>query len=856
MSVAGDTSNNEELTENGDSDDTEESDDNSDIDSQDMDDDDDDDEDDDDDNDVDGDEIESVQEIFIEVMDSEMQTEDVKVKEIVEVKNRSAQTEKKENIEADALRVKVATGLVKEIDCNLANMVVDSLIPLNLVQQDAFKAFCKSLEAKYHLPKVKKLAGEINRRYEEARNVLENEIKETVSVAVTFNSWSTSDERHYCDVMAKFVTNQWNQMSVMLGTCEIDKSRVESITHSLKNIIRDWKLPSTVLVTGLGKPELASVESLRVESVACLGHFIRHLVKDCLNHKNVSDLVEKGRNLIDALHSLSNSRTLRKSQRADLRAMLEFHKLYADEPSKWSTTVDMLSSLADQAETIQDVVKDLNVDDNKISDSLYSDDEANFIKYLVTILSQFKTAVEILTASDTTTAEKRLPTLIKLQKSLAEDEDDLASVLSLKNEIRKRINSLILHNKESLLVSCIVHPQTKQLMFVSPEEMSHAKLLLFDKMTEIIRKNEGGSEKVESKKVDDEMSDGGSKPVTQDRTENVMKDSLKSERNESVDTSVDNDDGKLSEMKGCGGSDKSLAKDSELKTEASKESVDRDAGLAIGESKADAVSDNQAVAAKNGNQETVEDTSANVQAESEKVSEGSESFKSQPNQNGLENLEKKEIVDSEIDSYENNDTDSNENTVNKADNCSVDKPDKDSTKSADDSKNKQYESSNDEGIKEDSDKSANNEKPMTDSERTDLKAKLPSKSDKKSKVDTADWLEDVIGSGKSHKVTPEQKAKVELDLYLAEPAIKTDALDWWKKKQSVFPTVSQVARCFLPIPASGMSLEDVMNLNDDKVDAKRSLIDPNHLDAMLFLNKNKGMLLNKNEGTLNTKEKS
>ena len=827
MSVAGDTSNNEELTENGDSDDTEESDDNSDIDSQDIG---DDDEDDDDDNDVDGDEIESVQEIFIEVMDSEMQTEDVKVKEIVEVKNRSAQTEKKENIEADALRVKLATGLVKEIDCNLANMVVESLIPLNLVQQDAFKAFCKSLEAKYHLPKVKKLAGEISRRYEEARSLLENEIKETISVAVTYNSWSTSDERHFCDVMANFVTNQWNQMSVMLGTCEIDKSRVESITHSLKNVIRDWKLPSAVLVTGLGKPELASLESLRVESVACLGHFIRHLVKDCLNHKNVSDLVEKGRSLIDALHNLSNNRTLRKSQRADLRAMLEFHKLYADEPSKWSTTVDMLSSLADQTETIQDVVKDLNVDDDKISDSLYSDDEANFIKYLVTILSQFKTAVEILTTSDTTTAEKRLPTLIKLQKTLAEDEDDLASVLSLKNEIRKRINSLIMYNKESLLLSCIVHPQTKQLMFVSPEEMSHAKLLLFDKMTEIIRKNEGGSEKVESKKVDDEMSDGGSKPVIQDQTESVIKDSTKSEKNDSTDTYIDNE--------------------SEVKTETAEESVDRDAGLATGESKLDADSDNQTDAAYIAIHDTVEDTSANAQAdnkkktltiqttESENVSKGSESVMSQPNQIDSENLEKKKDVDSEIDSYENNDSESAENSINKTY----------STKSAEDPKNKQNESANDEGIKEDSDKSVNHEKPMTDSERTDSKAKLASKSNKKSVVNTADWLEDVIGSGKSHKVTPEQKAKVELDLYLAEPAIKTDALDWWKKKQSVFPTVSQVARCFLTIPASGVSLEDVMNLNDEKVDAKRSLIDPNHLDAMLFLNKNKGML--------NTKEKS
>ena len=429
LSVAGDTSDNEELTDNDDTSDIEED---SDIDSQDME----------DEDDEEGDENESVQEIFIEVMDSEMQTEDVKIKVDVAVRSRSAQTEHKDNIEADAVRIKLATEMVKEIDSNLANMVIDSLMPLNLVQQDFFKVFCRSLEAKYHLPKVKKLAGEINRRYDEAKGLLENELKETTSVALTHSTWSTVDDRHYCDVMANFVTNQWEQMSVTLGTCEIDKDTVERMAHNLKNMIIDWKLPNTILVTGLCKPELGLFEPLKVETVACLGQFVRHLIKDCLDNKHVSVLIEKGRTLIDALQRLCNSRDLRKSQKADLRAMLEFHKLCLDEPSKWSTTVDMLSSLSDQAETIQDVVKELNIKDDEIDNNLYSDDEVNFIKCLVTILSQFKTAVEILTTSDTTTAEKRLPTLIKLQKSIEEDEDDLASVLSLKSEIRKRISSL------------------------------------------------------------------------------------------------------------------------------------------------------------------------------------------------------------------------------------------------------------------------------------------------------------------------------------------------------------------------------------------------------------------------------
>ena len=407
-----------------------------------------------------------------------------------------------------------------------------------------------------------------------------------------------------------------------------------------------------------------------------------------------------------------------------------------------------------------------------------------------------------------------------------------------------------MHNKESLLLSCIVHPQTKQLMFVSPEEMSHAKLLLFDKMTEIIRMNSCGSEKAEMKKVDEEMSDGGSKPVSQDQIDNDKKDSSKSKTKDSKDTGVDNDIGDGEGNIGSDKTDKALALDSEVKTERAQESsesaleerVNRDAGSAVSDERSGSFSVNVDKC-----ESLVEDMTVIVQTESkteafatqttEKVSESCESNSPLSNQMDTENSEKRKDIQIEIGAPE-----AVENTETKADNGSSDNPHKDDSKSTEDLKDKQNESIINEGIKEDSDKSLKGEKPGTDSQRTDSKSKLSSKTIKKSKVDTADWLEDVIGSGKSHNISPEQKAKVELDLYLAEPAVKTDALDWWKKKQSVFTIVSQVARSFLAIPASGISLEDVLNLNDDTIDAKKSQIDPRHLDALLFLNKNKGLL--------------
>lgn len=100
-----------------------------------------------------------------------------------------------------------------------------------------------------------------------------------------------------------------------------------------------------------------------------------------------------------------------------------------------------------------------------------------------------------------------------------------------------------------------------------------------------------------------------------------------------------------------------------------------------------------------------------------------------------------------------------------------------------------------------------------------------------------DWLDDVICASDDPK-SPEETAKIELNLYMAEPASSKSALTWWQEKQVLYPHIASVAKRVLAIPASSLSAGEIFSL-DRKKDCKSMQIKAEHIDMMMFLKQNK-----------------
>lgn len=65
-----------------------------------------------------------------------------------------------------------------------------------------------------------------------------------------------------------------------------------------------------------------------------------------------------------------------------------------------------------------------------------------------------------------------------------------------------------------------------------------------------------------------------------------------------------------------------------------------------------------------------------------------------------------------------------------------------------------------------------------------------------------------------------------------------DPLIWWKEHQSDFPLLSILASCTLCIPCTSVAAERVFSTAGDIITAKRSALNPEHVDQLLFLHKN------------------
>ena len=101
-----------------------------------------------------------------------------------------------------------------------------------------------------------------------------------------------------------------------------------------------------------------------------------------------------------------------------------------------------------------------------------------------------------------------------------------------------------------------------------------------------------------------------------------------------------------------------------------------------------------------------------------------------------------------------------------------------------------------------------------------------------------EWLQDVIAVDDVIQPTPEDIVNKEYQRYLAEPVSQEDPLNWWKRRESVYPTMAKLAKKYLQIPASSIPSERVFSLAGTIVSKKRASLSPENVDMLIFLKKN------------------
>lgn len=81
--------------------------------------------------------------------------------------------------------------------------------------------------------------------YSEVKDILIDELKETESVALTTDSWTSRACESYVTITVHFMQSDWNMKSYVLQTRHLDVSHPGlNIGNALMESITEWKLPT------------------------------------------------------------------------------------------------------------------------------------------------------------------------------------------------------------------------------------------------------------------------------------------------------------------------------------------------------------------------------------------------------------------------------------------------------------------------------------------------------------------------------------------------------------------------------------------------------------------------------------
>lgn len=90
------------------------------------------------------------------------------------------------------------------------------------------------------------------------------------------------------------------------------------------------------------------------------------------------------------------------------------------------------------------------------------------------------------------------------------------------------------------------------------------------------------------------------------------------------------------------------------------------------------------------------------------------------------------------------------------------------------------------------------------------------------------------------KITTYDRAEEEVTRYCKAPplSLSEDPLIWWRSHEMMFPLLSKLSKRYLCIPGTSVAAERVYSTAGDVVRAQRSTLTPEHVDQLVFLNKN------------------
>ncbi|XP_072246410.1 E3 SUMO-protein ligase ZBED1-like [Leuresthes tenuis] len=240
----------------------------------------------------------------------------------------------------------------------LAKWIAMNCRPINIVEDEGLTEVLQtaSNDPSYKPPCRTTVTTKISKMYDgEKKNKLEILVEDLPNfVAITGDHWSSAGNHSYLGVTGHFIDGEWNLNSFALTVMKTETRHfADKCAEQFLNVANDWGIGNKIstIDTDSAANMLAAMRALPYEHIACNAHILQRTITVCLDGSGFAGVLAKCRKIVGHFKQSPASTTELNQQQVALGKKSE--QLIQDVPTRWNSTLAMVSRLLCNREAVQ-----------------------------------------------------------------------------------------------------------------------------------------------------------------------------------------------------------------------------------------------------------------------------------------------------------------------------------------------------------------------------------------------------------------------------------------------------------------------------------------------------------------------
>lgn len=259
-------------------------------------------------------------------------------------------------LEESTLRMsKSATDKLTNV---IAKWIAMNCRPINIVEDEGLKEVLQtaSNDLSYRLPCRTTVTNKISKMYDEEKKKKRETLMEDSPkyVAITGDHWTSAGNHSYLGVTGHFIDGEWNLISFALTVMKTETRHfADKCAEQFLKVANDWGLEMKISTIGTDSAAnmLAAMRALPYEHIACNAHILQRTITVCLDSSGFVGVLAKCRKIVGHFKQSPAGTTELNQQQVALGKKSE--QLIQDVPTRWNSTLAMVSRLLRNREAVQ-----------------------------------------------------------------------------------------------------------------------------------------------------------------------------------------------------------------------------------------------------------------------------------------------------------------------------------------------------------------------------------------------------------------------------------------------------------------------------------------------------------------------